>query len=185
MPRRHRNAVPIVADREDAGVVPVAFLEQDVERPQRSRGDRIARRAVAEHAPCRRRPRARPSRAARPRETPRASGRRSAGARSRATRPRGPTPAMRRTRCGKPLGDPAEHEERASTPYSSKISSRRSVFAAHAALEVIPLVSRHDAVEDADVEVILHVDGHGIDHAARSLALGRCIVRRPSAGSRS
>ena len=42
---------------------------------------------------------------------------------------------------------------------------------AHAALHPIPLRTGHDAIEDADVEVVLHVDGH------------RVHDERPSGGS--
>ncbi len=58
--RRERNAVAIVMDREDARVVREPLLDEDVERPQRSRRDRIARRAVAEHRACPMRLRAAP-----------------------------------------------------------------------------------------------------------------------------
>ena len=97
--RRGRDAVAIVVDREDAGVVAVAFLDQDVERPQRSRRDRVARRAVAEHRRAGAVLEQRPSRGGRRRGTPSASGRRPADARSRATRSRGP---RRRSRAPAP-----------------------------------------------------------------------------------
>src|SRR5918999_4588981 len=50
LPGRYRNSVTIVVDREDAGVVLETFFDQDVERPQRARGNRVARCAVAEDA---------------------------------------------------------------------------------------------------------------------------------------
>src|SRR5205823_13088541 len=55
MPRRSRDAVTIMMDRKDARVVLEAFLDQNIERPQRMRRDRVARRAIASHGPARHR----------------------------------------------------------------------------------------------------------------------------------
>ena len=43
---------------------------------------------------------------------------------------------------GMPLGHPAEHEERAVTPRSSKMSSSRSVLRDDAALHALPAATR-------------------------------------------
>src|SRR5262245_31268479 len=47
---RDWNPVPIVANGEDTGIVGVAFLQKNIERPERARGDRIAGRPVTAHA---------------------------------------------------------------------------------------------------------------------------------------
>ena len=76
---------------------------------------------------------------------------------------------MRDTSCGKRSATHPSTKNVAVTPRSLNSPSRRSVFAAHAALESVPSISRHDPVEDADVKVVLHVDGHRV-HDGRHFA---------------
>src|SRR5262249_13723511 len=62
-----------------------------------------------------------------------------------------------------PLRHPAEREERRRHLRFVEEREEAVGVGADAALEIGPLRARHDAVEDADVEVVLHVDGHRID----------------------
>src|SRR4030095_3252901 len=50
---------------------------------------------------------------------------------------------------------------------------------AHAALERLPSIARHEPVEHADVEVVLDVDRHGLDDVGRVLLRAARLGRRP------
>src|SRR5205807_421697 len=49
VPGRQRDAVPIVMDRKDARIVGKALFDENVERPQRARRNRVAWRTISLH----------------------------------------------------------------------------------------------------------------------------------------
>ena len=81
-------------------------------------------------------------------------------------------------RAGQRVREPDDHqrEEDADRQRRPRVEERRADaglvkdaqqalgIRAHAALEAVPRVSRHHAVEHRDMEVVLHVDGHRVDH---------------------
>ena len=74
------------------------------------------------------------------------------------------------TCCGDPRHErrmtfrhPPQHEERGAHAVLRQQIEQPLGVAAHTALEPVPLAARNDSVEDADVEVVFDVHGHGID----------------------
>ena len=84
----------------------------------------------------------------------------------------------------KPLGDPPEHEERAQHAVLGEDAEQPLRVRDDAALHPVPLGARDDAIEDADVEVVLHVDAHGVDDRRTGRPSGGSHLRPPFAGSR-
>ena len=131
--REVRDAVAVVADREDRGVEAEALLGEDLERPERALGDREARRAVAVARAPRWRPRSPRGRAAGPRGSAAGRSRRRARARSRGRRSRGPRAAISRTQRRDGARPPSRARRRSrGCRCRRRASSRRRVESADA-----------------------------------------------------
>src|SRR5262249_22815869 len=74
------------------------------------------------------------------------------------------------------LGDPAENEERRLDVGLVEHLEQTLGVRADAAFHPFPGMARHETVEDADVEVVFHVDGHRVDNRSAHCPLRRSTV---------
>jgi len=84
-----------------------------------------------------------------------------------------------------PLGNPAEHEERAPAPCSANTSRTRFVLSSTAG-NARPLVAADVRFERRDLEVVLDVDRQRVDDPARTVGVGwSCMVCGESGEARA
>ena len=165
-------------NREDARVVQKAFLDQHVERPERSRRDGVARRPVSEHRDAGGRFEHR-LRAAdvgaelRGRQVVDQSMRVAVTGHLVARRCNGSNKGW------KPLCHPAQNEKGGRHVVIREELQDPVGVGTHPALELLPPLSRDHAIEDADVKVVLDVDGHRV-HDRGTIHGAGCVRQCPA-----